>query len=283
MAPEFNGKKRKEPSQSRTLIDFFSNNAPIKKSKPQSSPPETDRNSENFKAPTPEIIIIDSDSDDHSPKRGKGRTAAIPTAKGQRSSAERGKGTLYCAKQCEWKPSLTHAAPSSKPEVLQDGPLTFGRPSNLLQAPIESSAANAEACKKTSSGIETTSSASIFGVPTSLLRSSVDPALDPPLAKKNQGETFTGDGCTLDQDAPTPYEHLGDMPHSIDVKSDDELWGVRDDELAAIEAVDDDFEMEDVSEQLNDAPSSHSASCPVCERDLSRLLGLVSDVTACRK
>jgi len=263
-------KKRKEPSssQSCTLIDFFSNNAPTKKSKLQRPPSKTDKNSENVNAR--EIIIIDSDSDDYSPKRNKAK-----------EPAEGGKGSVYCAKQCEWKPSqLAHAAPSSK--LIDDGLLTFGRPSTLLQAPVQSSV-DAVACKKTSnlSGIETTSTTSIFGVPTSLLRSSVDPASDPPL-KNDHGETFMGDGCTLDHpDVPTPYEYLGADVVDIDLTCDDEQWGAGDDELAALKSVDDDIEMEDVSEQLNDyAPSSHSASCPVCECDLSRLRDLVSDMTA---
>lgn len=267
MAP-FN-KKRKEPSssQSCTLIDFFSNNAPTKKSKLQ-RPSKTDKNLENVNAR--EIIIIDSDSDDYSPKRNKGK-----------EPAEGGKGSAYWVKQCEWKPSqLAHVASSSK--LIDDGLLTFGRPSTLLQAPAQSTV-DAVACKKTSnsSGIETTSTASIFGVPTSLLRSSVNSASGPP-SKNDHGETFMADDCTLDHpDVPTRCEHLGGNVVDIDLTCDDEEWGAGDDELAALEFVDDDIEMEDVSEQLNDyAPSSHSASCPVCERDLSRLCDLVSDMTA---
>ncbi|OAX41249.1 hypothetical protein K503DRAFT_524794 [Rhizopogon vinicolor AM-OR11-026] len=273
-------KKRKEPSngQSRTLVDFFSNNAPTKKSKLRSSRPKPDKNSVDFNTPsTREIIIIDSDSDDCSPKGDKGRSPEIPNA---------GR-TLYCAKQCEWKPSFTHVAPSSKHEVLRDdGPLTFGRPSTLLQAPFQSNA-NAVAGKKASSGIETTSTASIFGVPTSLLRSSVDPAHDPSHATYDHEKTFTGDAYTLDYtDVPTPNEHLGGIPHSTDVididfNYDDGLWSAGDDELAVLDSVDDNIEIDDVSEQLNEYRTpSHSASCPVCECDLSRLRGLVSDMTA---
>lgn len=274
MAP----KKRKEPSQSHTLIDFFSNNAPIKKSKLQSPPTKTDKNSENFKTPAPrEIIIIDSDSDDCSPRRDKGKTPAIPNAERHRSQAKRVKEALYCTKQSEWKSCLTRVTPSSKPQVPHDGQFTFGRPSTLLQTPVHSGA-NTVARSRTSSDIETTSTASIFGVPTSLLRSSVGPAYNPPL---NYGEASMEDDRTFDpHNDPTSNEHVGDILHSIDCKSDDEQWDAGDDELAVLEGFDDDMTVDDVPERLHDyVQSSHSASCPVCGRDLSCLLGLVSDIT----
>lgn len=263
-------KKRKEPSQPRTIVDFFSNNASTKKSKLQKTPPKT--NKKKFKASlSREIIIIDSDSDDCTTKRDKGKTRVIPGAQKQHTSPEGEKGNLRCLNECEWKPSLARVA-LSKHEELHDGKLpTFGKPSALLQVPVPSSTNTVE-WKETllqSSAIKATSSSSIFGAPTSLLRSPIEPAHEVLF----EGKVSTEVGV------PKPYK---DLPHSIDVididvTGDDEQWGVGDDEVAVLEAANDQIEMEDVSEQLNDYV--HPASCPVCELDMSCLLGLVGTMT----
>lgn len=119
-----------------------------------------------------------------------------------------------------------------------------------------------------SSAIKATSSSSIFGVPTSLLRSAVGPA----------HELLFEGKVSREADVPEPCR---DLPHPINVKDidftgDDEQWGVGDDEVAILEAANDDIEMEDVSEHLNDRV--YPASCPVCELDISRLFGLVGDM-----
>jgi hypothetical protein len=262
-------KKRKDPSQSRTIVDFFSNNSSTKKSKFQNPPPKT--NKKDFKATlSREVIIIDSDSDDGTTKRDKGKTRVIPCAK-QHTSPEGEKGNLRCSNECEWKPSLTRVALSNHKELQDDELPSSGKPSALLQVPVQNTVEWKETLLQ-SSVIEATSSSSVFGVPTLLLRSSVEPAHELLFERKVSAEVGV----------PTPYSDPGNIPHSIDVidvnfTGDGEQWGVGDDELAILEAANDDIEMEDVSEQLNDCV--HPASCPICELDISRLLGLVGDMT----
>lgn len=254
-------KKRKEPSQSRTIVDFFSNNASTKKSKFQAPPPKT--NKKNLKASlSQEIIVIDSDSDDCTTKRDKGKTRVIPGV--QQHAPEGGKGNR-CSNEYD---SLTRIALSNHEELHDELP-TFGKPSALLQVPVQSSTSTIE-WKETllqSSVIKAPSSPSIFGVPTLLLRSSVEPAHE--LLFEGKASTEVG--------VPKPCRNPGDIPHSIDVIDvdyigDDEQWGVGDDELAILEAANDDIEVEDVSEQLDNYV--HSAGCPICELDISHLLDL---------
>lgn len=258
-------KKRKEPSQSRTIIDFFSSNASTKKSKLQKTPFKP--NKKNFEASlSREIIIIDSDSDDCTTKRDKGKTRVISGVQKQRATPEGEKGNLRHSNECgEWKPSLARVALSNHEELHDDNLPTFGKPSALLQVPVQSSMNTVE-WKDTSlqsSVIKASSSSSIFGVPTSLLRSAVGTAHE--LLFEGKVSTEVG--------VPKPCK---DLPHSIDVIDIDfivenEQWGVGDDEVAILEAANDDTEMEDVSEQLNDRVYPAS---PVCEPDTSHVLGL---------
>ncbi|KAG2150277.1 uncharacterized protein EDB93DRAFT_342698 [Suillus bovinus] len=265
-------KKRKELSQSRTIVDFFLNNAPTKKSKLQNPLPKTNLNKKKFKASlSQEIIIIDSDSDDCTTKRDKGKMRAISGPQKQHASLEGEKGNLRDSNECEWKPSLTRVALSNHEEPHEDELPTFGKPSALLQVPVQSST-NAVEWKETlpqSSGIKATSSTSIFGVPNLLLRSSVEPAHE--LLCEGMASTNVG--------VPKPCRDPGNIPHSINVidvnfTGDDEQWGVGDDELAILEAANDDIEMKYVSEQSNDY--IQPASCPICKLDISRLLGLTT-------
>ncbi|KAH7913855.1 hypothetical protein BJ138DRAFT_539372 [Hygrophoropsis aurantiaca] len=267
-------KKRKDPPKAGTLLDFFSNSTPAKKGK-LSTPTQmtTTRRKENLKLKvgvassipsTREVIVIDSESDDD--------VIVCDTTK------TKGKAPDSANRPVKGKTVANTARVKSYEERV-----SFGEPTALLlptanPASIEFSLRQSP-CRAESNG------STMFGAAGSLL-SSAGPTIvsNAPLAQTKDAVTDSFQHAADESNTIHIMDVDGEQslpPDSLNIScTQDEVeeWGVDDEEQAALQAFDEDIDMEIIDEQLATPCGIESTTCPICRRDLSNMISLVCPI-----
>jgi hypothetical protein len=292
MAPQ--SKKRKNPPQSTTLHNFFSPDAvTAKKGKTLGPAPQTKGgNARAATRPSDAIIVIDSDSDEHTPVSKKGNVVGAP-ATGELSNYKLKNSRVA---RSSFSTVTGDSVAEMSMAVLDNEVPSFGEPSSLLRPSTRSVILIPQTSFSDSSDLShwasSPSAASSFGNPLHLLcdtyearpsKSHDDISM---LSASSHFETTSDDAGPS---RPSIYPMQGASSSSsifadLSVKglSEEDDWAMGDDEMALADLEPDDNEEEDMAEiEIRSSPpgalaslqedSEGIATCPICAL---RLVGL---------
>ncbi|KAJ6519118.1 DNA cross-link repair protein pso2/snm1 [Mycena sanguinolenta] len=239
--------KDKKDKPAVTLLSFFTSPGagPSKTQIPSSSTKPTPSSSHRRKSiPDPkEIIVIDPDSDEE-----------VEVVKPVQNKRRRGSETSSDVEVLPDKPIKRVNTVALAPPTPA---LSFGRPSTLLVAELESSTRSKPITPSLSFGLNFGAPSRLFGGPT---------------PDTTIGTSLFGNPSSLllpmepNDDWPSPpvTELAADAP--IDLSGEDE-WGMGDDELE-VEPDDDD---DDDATQIDEPAAREDYSCPLCQKALDEL------------